>query len=299
MEQQTPRKDLYPMDGLHLWKNERNGFLVFELKYTADPLKRDPNYIKEIKEAMPTRQFKQEYELQWDSFSGLPVFADWSLEVHGVKSNITPQLGSPLLLGFDWGLTPACIVGQMQEDTLCVLVEYTAVHMGAERFVNWVVPQLKTRFHQWQSAANDYLVFVDPAGFQRAQSDESTCVQVIEKAGFKNIIPGAIAWEERRLAVESFLTRRTRNGPCFRVSLPNCPILVRGFQGGYRYDDGVLEREPSKLRPYKNQFSHIHDATQMIASRVLMTKPAIIQDIPRQSYMWNNDSDNNESGLYL
>lgn len=285
-------KHFFPTEGLEIWKNEKNGFLVFQLHYKADPQKRDPAYIKEIKESMPVRQFSQEYELQWESFEGLSVFADWDITIHGVKKDIRPQVGLPLLLGLDFGLTPACLVCQLQEDTLCCIKEYTAMNMGAERFFHWLIPQLKTQFHLWQDLAKDYLVFIDPSGEFRKDTDEGTCAKIIDKMGFRNIIPGPVAWEERKNSVDHFLTRRTRNGPCFQVSLPNCPILTRGFQGGYRYDDKVLELEPNKLRPKKDIHSHIQDALQMVTARILMTKPASIIEVPPLQYQWGSDLHN-------
>lgn len=269
--------------------NPKNGFLVFQCHYTADPQKRDPAYIQSIKEAMPARQFQQEYMLVWDSFQGLSVFADWDINLHGVKGEIKPEIGLPLLLGFDWGLTPACIVCQLQGETLCCLREFTAVNMGAERFLAWITPQLKTLYHLWQSFERDYLVFIDPSGMFRKDTDEGSCAKIIDKYGFKNVIPGPVSWEERKDSVERFLTKRTRSGPNFRVSLPNCPMLSRGFQGGYRYDEHVLESEPNKLRPKKDMFSHIQDALQMVTAKILETKPSSLTDVPRLNYLWSMD----------
>lgn len=283
-------KKYYPMEGVELFVNPKNGFLVFQLHYKADPTKRDPAYIKEIKESMPIRRFKQEYELQWDSFEGLSVFADWDIAIHGVKNDISPNLGLPLLLGFDFGLTPACLVCQMQEDTLFVLREFTQINMGAERFLAWLAPQLRIQYHQWQSFDKDYLVFIDPSGEFRKDTDEGTCAKVIDSFGFRQIIPGPVAWEERKNSVDYFLTRRTFSGPSFQVCLSACPLLVRGFQGGYRYDDRVLELEPNKLRPKKDIHSHIQDALQMVTSRILKTRPSTISEVPRLSYMWSSDN---------
>lgn len=279
---------MFPMEGLHLWRNAKNGFLVFELSYKADPTKRDPAYIKEVKESMPIRRFKQEYELQWETFEGLSVFADWDIETHGSKTNILPHIGLPLLLGFDFGLTPACIVCQLQEETLVCLREFTAINMGAERFLAWITPQLKVFFPKWQDHERDYLCFIDPSGQFRKDTDEGTCAQVIDRYGFKHIIPGPVSWEERKDSVEKFLTRRTRTGPTFKVVQAHCPVLVRGFQGGYRYDDRVLESEPLKLRPKKDLHSHIHDALQMITSRILMMKPSMLVEVPTLSYSREN-----------
>jgi len=284
-------KHLFPSRGIEIWRNPKNRFVVFQLHYSADPEKVDSKEIQEIKSSMPSRRFKQEYELQWDSYEGLSVFADWDINLHGNKMDIIPYVGLPLLLGFDFGLTPACLVCQLQEDTLCCLKEFTAINMGAKRFVAWLVPQLRVSFPLWQDHAKDFLVFIDPSGEARKDTDEGTCAKIIDENGFRNIIPGPVSWEERKSAVDHWLTRRTKNGLCFQVSLPNCPVLVRGFQGGYRYDDKVLELEPNKLRPKKDIHSHIQDCLQYVASRILTTRPSTITDVPTLSYQWNNFSE--------
>lgn len=281
----------YPMTGTELWTNAKNGFTVFQLHYTSDPSKRDSQTIKDIKRSMPIRQFMQEYELVWDSFEGLPVFADWDSTYHGVKGDIDPHIGLPLLLGMDFGLTPALIVCQMRDDGLKVLREFTAVNMGIKRFLLTVKPQLLQAYPQWADTAKDYIVFIDPSGEFRKDTDEGTCSNLIADAGFTKIVPGAISFEERRMSVENFLTRRTKTGPSFQVSLPNCPILVRGFQGGYRYSDTVIEKEPNKIRPLKDIHSHIHDSLQMVTSKILMTSSDQGVNVPSPSYSWAKNRD--------
>jgi hypothetical protein len=260
----------YPMEGVEVWKNPKNGFTVFQIHYKADPAKRDPEYIKPIKTGMPIRKFRQEYELEWDTFEGLSVYADWDNDIHGVKGPIFPHIGLPILIGMDFGLTPAAIIAQYRDRQLVCMREFTAVNMGAERFLAWVVPQLKLFYPQWASLSQDYIVFIDPSGYNRAQTDETTCAQIVHDSGLTNIVPGEITWEARRTSVEDLLTRRTKDGPALQVSMPNCPVLTRGFQGGYRYHEKALEREPANLKPLKDVHSHIHDGLQMIASRLTM-----------------------------
>jgi hypothetical protein len=276
-----------PMQGVEIYRNPKNGFTVFQLHYTADPAKRNPSYINHIKESMPIRKFKQEYELQWETYEGLSVYGDWDIGFHGTKETLLPHIGLPLLLGIDFGLTPACLVAQMQEETLVCLKEFTAVNMGIERFMEMIIPQLKLTFPSWQDRRKDFIVFIDPSGAFRKDTDENTCAKIIDAKGFTNIIPGAIDFEERRNSVDNFLTRRTKRGPCFRVSTPHCPILTSGFNGGYRYSDKALDSEPEKLRPIKDKHSHIHDALQMITSKLLMPRRLPPVRVPTPFYLWS------------
>ncbi len=196
----------------------------------------------------------------------------------------------------DFGLTPAAIVCQQQGETLCVLKEYTAVNMGVQRFLANIIPQMRIDFPMWLDLSRDYLCFIDPSGFFRKDTDETTCASVMEAAGFSNIIPGPVQWEERRSAVESLLTRRTKRGPCVQVSVPNCKMLVQGFQGGYRYPDGVLEKEPTmKLRPIKDKFSHIHDAFQGVCAKIgSSVRRGPIVSVPSPEYAFLNQNNSAE-----
>ena len=64
--------------------------------------------------------------------------------------------------------------------------------------------------------------------------------------------------------------------PCFVVSEPGCPELVKGFDGKYHYPEKYFEKEPEKVRPEKNFWSNIHDALQYGVSgfmRFVQKKP--------------------------
>lgn len=259
-----------PMPGLNIWRNPKNKFFVFELHYTADPEKRKPEFIQAIKPTMPIRDWQREYELQWDSYDGLPVYGDWMKATH-LKRGLEPQIGLPLLRGWDFGLTPACVVAQLQGRTLVVLKEFTELNMGADRFSDLVLPQCSILFPQWdtaKNAANQWIDFIDPAGENRDQSAEGSCARILDSKGLK-CIPGAVAFEDRRKAVEKFLTTFDQDGPNFQIDPQGCPLLVRGFEGGYRYPETVLGKEPQVLRPVKDEHSHPHDALQYVATGVL------------------------------
>src|SRR5271165_6642940 len=125
----------FPMEGVECWRNQKNKFVIFQLHYSANETKRDPVYRDNIKSAMPIRQYMQEYELRWDSYAGSPVYADFNRKVHGVEGVIEPELGLPLVRGWDFGLTPACVVAQYVDKQLRVIWEYTAINKSANTFV--------------------------------------------------------------------------------------------------------------------------------------------------------------------
>lgn len=257
-----------PLPGVMTWKNPKNGFFVFELHYTADPAKRDPSYIASIKGAMPIQQFNMEYEKNWASFVGMPVYADFAESRHCMQEAPEPINGLPMMRGWDFGLTPACVIAQMQGSQLIIMREFTASNMGAKQFAALILPQIAQLYPAWWSPGKHWFDFVDPAGFNRDQSDEGQCTQELADCGLQPIA-GPIAYEARKGAVEQFLIKRSREGEALQIWAPDCRMLVEGFKGGYHYPEKSKEVEPMKLRPVKNMYSHPHDALQYIASCVL------------------------------
>lgn len=269
------------LEGVKLRRNPKNKFVVFELHYSADPAKRSEEWLEAAKSGMPIAQFKQEYEINWDSFAGMPVYQDFSTQRHVLDARPQQIIGLPMLRGWDFGLTPAAVVGQLVGEQLVIMREYTDFNMGAEQFCEKYLPQMYADF-----PATKWIDFADPAGVAKAQSDERACFDVLGTFGLVPI-PGPVQFPERKAGVEHFLVRKTRAGECFQIWEEGCPTLVRGFKGGYRYPEKAKDIEPEKLRPIKDVHSHPHDGLQYIAScirrgdlRVACTNI----DIPTQSY---------------
>lgn len=275
----------FPFEGVEIYKNPKNKFVVFQCHFTANPKKRDPNYIDQIKSSMPTSQFQREYNLQWITFAGQAVYPDWNKNEHGSKEPLKPEFGLPLLLGVDQGLNAAVVVAQQQGERLVVLREILCSNMGAERFTENVCRILAVEYPEWRDYEKDYRVFMDPAGFDRKDTDERTYASVWTKKGFRPA-PGAKNWEPRRSAVEYFLNTRKKDGPLLLVDLAKCQMLVSGFEGGYRYSERDMDIEPDKIRAVKDAYSHVADALQYLASGLKKTQKTVRASIPDQHYSW-------------
>lgn len=257
----------FPTTGVEVWRNQGNGFFVFQLHYAANEIKRVPGYMDQTKAAMPLRKFKQEYEICWESYAGTPVYPDFQRKIHGSNEPLDAVLGLPLLRGWDFGLTPACVVAQYVNKQLRILREFTAVNKGAEQFSAEVMAQCRIQYPQFGAVGKYWKDVIDPSGAFRKDTDMGTCADVLRKHGIQPI-PGPVSFEERRGAVEYFLTRVTKEGPNFLISLPDCPVTVRGFEGGYRYKESSLEVEPAKIRPIKDEHSHSQDCVQYLCALV-------------------------------
>lgn len=277
-----------PVEGVRVRINKKNKFLVFELHYSADPRKRDQEYRNSVKSSMPLANYLQEYELQWDTFIGTPVYRDFQEKVHVSQKKLYPETGLPLLRGWDFGLTPACIVAQLQGEQLVVLWEKQEFNMGIERFSEACLRELAIEFPEWSDPKQDWRDYADPSGAFRKDTDENTCFKVLHSKGL-SVKGGAIDWETRRSSVEYFLLRQTRAGPGLLVDA-SCTHFIRGLRGGYRYPEKVAEVEPHTVRPIKDEHSHIQDAFQMITSKIASVNKPKTKRIPVPGYSLNGNS---------
>lgn len=196
---------------------------------------------------------------------GKPVFPEWNDRVHVAAEPLKPTRGLPIVLGWDFGLTPSCIIGQMMPNgRLHILEELVAEDMGIRQFASDVVrPVLTTKYNGFARFSEG-----DPAGQIRAQTDERTCLQELAELGIPTDPAPTNDWIPRRESVAYFLTRMIDGGPGFLLD-PSCTTLRKGMNGRYRYER--LKTSGSaryRDRPIKDQFSHPHDALQYLCMRV-------------------------------
>lgn len=174
------------------------------------------------------------------------------------------------------GNTPACVIAQVSpKGQLRVLDELVSgaplsmrrnldpdryvPDMGIRQFATSVVkPYITTRYEN--------MVFTsigDPRGDVRAQSDETTCIEELERAGIPTEMARTNIFIARREAVSGYLTRLIGPREAAFLLSPRCHVLRKGFQGAYKYREVKDTRE--KREPEKNIFSHVQDGLQYIA----------------------------------
>lgn len=273
------------MPGVRVWRNERNKFLVFELHYSADPLKATDAYRLSIKNSMPLMDYLREYELNWDTFEGYPVYPEFS-KLHILEEEPVAEAGSPMLLGLDFGLTPAAVIAQLQGDRLIVFEELVEINMGAVRFVPKLLQHIRLKYPKKDNLRKHWRCFIDPAGFTRHETDESACSMILQENGF-DPIGGPQGFEQRRKAVVEWLQKMTPKGPAMQLYARGAPMLHKGFEGGYQFPEKAGEIEPGKIRPLKNAYSHPADAYQYLCGGLAGELASLAKRIPSPSYSFN------------
>jgi len=192
--------------------------------------------------------------------SGKPVYPEYADSVHLSATVLEPYRGVPVLLAYDFGLTPACIIlQQTPRGQVRILDELISEDMGIERFASDIV---KPFLNSDKYRGCTFFGVGDPAGGARSQADETTCFQILDRLGLKAIPAPTNSPMIRREAVAWFLTKMVDGEPGFLIS-PTCRIVRKGFLGGYHYrvmKVGGGDRYAET--PDKNEYSHPHDALQ-------------------------------------
>ena len=152
------------------------------------------------------------------------------------------------------GNTPAAVIGQQDpRGRALILGECVSFDMGVQRFIRSLLrPYLFERF-----PGMPVFFVVDPAGTQRAQTDERSAVDIIKQEGFR-VVPARTNVISARLnAVDDYLMRQVDGDSAF-VMDPSCTNLKAAMMGGYRYKpkgDGEID---------KGKLSHVAEALQYL-----------------------------------
>ena len=195
------------------------------------------------------------------SLSGQPVFRAFDRTSHVAKTEITPLYSdNPLIIGVDAGLTPAAVVGEVAYDGR--LVVHDAIisdGMGALRFVREKLkPLLSNKFPGRRT-----LVIIDPAAFQRVQTDERTVADIYKNEGFTVRPARSNSIAARLAAVEKFMTRVVDGKYGLILDPEGAKPLVQALAGKYRYKintKGEKDEKPEKSHPW----SDVADAFQYL-----------------------------------
>ena len=194
---------------------------------------------------------------------GKPVYPNFSRETHVSKEPLNAIKGLDLMIGMDFGLTPAAVFGQrLPTGRWLILAELVAFNMGTEKFADEVKHVLARKFPDFYKTA---MIYGDPSGDFRAQTDEKTPFTILRAAKLKAHPAQTNDPEIRIGAVDRVLTRIIQGNAGMLID-PSCAMLIRGYETGYCYDrvqaSGATERFHDK--PSKNKFSHVHDAKQYL-----------------------------------
>lgn len=217
---------------------------------------------------------------------GKRVYPEFNSDLHAVPKIAAIQ-GEPIHLGWDFGLTPACVVVQISpRGQLRILKEYTSQDMGIRTFAkNIVLPALQRDFPYCKIGTS----VADPSGMAGDEiMEELSCIGELNSLGISTNPARTNDLEPRIGSVRYFLNTMIDGQPACIVSREGCPTLVRGFIKDYCFKRlSVGGEERYKDVPHKNNASHIHDATQYAAMEFAADR-ILADKAPQEKVdMWN------------
>lgn len=267
-----PEEETDPHDvitGVHEYK--RNGVYIARIHYTADPSKRSPEWKANEKKGTTTEGWEREYEINWTVSAEPKYYPEFNYNLHVAQDQLRPIDGRPLVLGFDYGLTPATVIAQTTaKGQLLILSEMQSFDCGMLAHGRAVKTELDTYYPSY-----GYTAVGDPAGNQRSQTDEKTANELLYNTYGISVEPGELTQTGRSEAVRYFLTTLTPDGKPLLLLDPRCTMLIEAFTGGY-HRKVVGSRVQDE--PEKNEYSHLMDCLAYICAMLYNQKNSTIDE---------------------
>ncbi len=237
-----------------------DGFHILRVHYTADPAKRDPAWKEREQRGTTVADWEQEMEINFNVPKGKPWYPEFRYDFHVAKGELQPLPGRPVIRGWDYGLTPATVFCQTtaKGQILVLWPELQSWESGVLAHGRVVQSESATYFPGY--TFHDY---GDPAGNQRAQTDEKTCVQMLREEYGIQVNNGPVAAAQRDLPIRKALTTTTADGQPMLFIDPRCTWLIAALVGGYQRKE-VAGRVTDQLAD--NEYTHIVDALGYVVS---------------------------------
>ena len=192
---------------------------------------------------------------------GKPVWPEYKDDSHSTDEDLVIDMTRTIHIGIDFGLTPAATFGQeTSAGRWLIFDELVTEDMGAKNFAALLNKHIN---HNYPGCTFD--IHGDPAGDQRAQTDEVTPFQILAAQGI-NAIPTYTNDPIIRLeAVSAVLSRMDFAGnPGFLIG-PKAPMCRKALAGGYKYRRmAVAGQERYMDKPDKGRYSHVADSLQYL-----------------------------------
>lgn len=187
------------------------------------------------------------------SLSGQAVFrTSFKPDFHVTYNSLKPIPSLPLMIGQDFGRTPASLIGQVDNrGRLLVFHEATSTGMGIEQFATTTLRPLMFNHYTGLSS----FMVADPAGRDKGQITEESPYDALKRLGFKVYAAPSNDLEPRLRSVEQLLLHQVDGGPMILIDGGNCPQLVQALKFHYRYrrkQNAELDDKPEKTHPWSD-----------------------------------------------
>lgn len=190
--------------------------------------------------------------------NGKPVHPMYTDSVHASHMDFTPDKDTPIILGFDFGRTPACAFLQRTAIGRWVCFdEMVLTDSGAVDFA----PTLK-RYIEETYPGCSFKGWGDPSGSNKNQSNSETPFQIMRAAGIPCQPTESNDPLKRRAALEVPMKEMCMDGKPRFIVLPKASMIRKGLQGGFCYRRVQTSGERYSDQPDKNEYSHPVEALE-------------------------------------
>lgn len=185
---------------------------------------------------------------------GRPVHPDFNEQLH--VGECQPAPGMRIVLGFDFGRTPAGIVMQRQfSGQWQVYHEFCTVNTSAHTF-----GKAFRRFLNAEYAGFSYSAWGDPSGSNQSQTRDETPFDMLLANDIDALPAPTNDPEERYTALDSNLTKLYEGDPAILIH-PRCTTLIAGLAGAYQFKRVQVSGEDRYHdEPVKGPESHVCEA---------------------------------------
>lgn len=193
------------------------------------------------------------------TLDGKPVHPAYVDSLHCTRDPIPFDPKLPVLLGIDYGRTPAAAIAQHQSQwgRTVVIDELITEDMSASDFG----PELRRYLERnYPQAIRGWS---DPAGESKGQATNDTPRQVLVASGIPVVPAPTNDPILRRAAVSRPLQRIANGKPALLIS-PKAKMIRKGLAGGYCFRRLKVNGERYTDEPDKNQYSHPVEALEYL-----------------------------------
>lgn len=169
---------------------------------------------------------------------GKQVADGFNEDVHVAKERLFPIKTEPLLIGFDFGHTPTCVIGQVWRGERRIYAALNCERGGVKQHLEHAVFPWLQAYAPWAMENRQMVVgCYDPAGNTKEQSDiERDPASVLQDMWPGLWFPGPVKWESRKHTLISSMNHEARPGEVsLRLDPVDAGMLIKALSGRWHY----------------------------------------------------------------